>query len=53
MIDELAVRHAAMAYVASLAEKSGGVVTRGELEAFSFDGEQVKLIDQSRGIRST
>jgi putative restriction endonuclease len=52
LLDELDVRRAAMAYVADRAESSGGVVTRAQLEAFTFQGEQLKLIDQSRGIRN-
>jgi putative restriction endonuclease len=46
------LRRAAIDYVLTIAEGAGGVVTRLELEAFIFDGEQVKLIDQSRGIRN-
>lgn len=41
-----------MAYIAERAESSGGVITRAELEAFSYDGEQLRLIDYSRGIRN-
>ena len=41
-----------MAYVAERAAAAGGVVTRAELEAFHYDGEPIKLIDQSRGIRN-
>lgn len=41
-----------MLYVAACAARSGGVVTRAELESFTFDGEPIKLIDQSRGIRN-
>lgn len=41
-----------MAWVGGHAERSGGVVTRAQLEAFTYDGEQIKLIDQSRGIRN-
>src|SRR3954447_17799236 len=41
-----------MAYVAEHAAASGGVITRAQLEAFSYGGEQLKLIDQSRGIRN-
>jgi putative restriction endonuclease len=52
VVDELAVRSAAMSYVAHRAEAAGGVITRAELEAFHFEGEQLKLIDQSRGIRN-
>lgn len=52
MLDELAVRAAAMAYVADRADRAGGVVTRAELEAFTYDGEPLKLIDTGRGIRN-
>jgi putative restriction endonuclease len=52
VLDELEVRRSAMAYVADRAASSGGVVTRAELEAFTYAGEQLKLIDQSRGIRN-
>lgn len=41
-----------MAYLADLMAASGGVVTRVQLEAFHYDGEQLKLIDQGRGIRN-
>lgn len=41
-----------MAWVRARAEHSGGVVTREELEAFGYEGEPIKLIDQSRGIRN-
>jgi putative restriction endonuclease len=46
------VRRSAMAYLAELMAASGGVVTRAQLEAFTYSGEQLKLIDQSRGIRN-
>ena len=52
VLDELAVREAAMAYVAAHAQAGGGVITRAALEGFSYGGEQLKLIDQSRGIRN-
>ena len=52
MLDELAVRTAAMTYVAERADRAGGVVTRGELEAFTYEGEPLKLIDTGRGIRN-
>ncbi len=45
-------RQAAIAYVTAVAGASGGVITRDHLEAFVFEGQQVKLIDQSRGIRN-
>ncbi len=51
-VDELDVRRAAMAYLAQVMERSGGVATRAQLEAFTYHGEQLKLIDQSRGIRN-
>lgn len=51
-VRELLVREAAVEWVLSRAERSGGVVTRAELEAFQYDGEPIKLIDQSRGIRN-
>ena len=41
-----------MAYLAEVIAASGGVVTRTQLEAFHYGGEQVKLIDQGRGIRN-
>lgn len=41
-----------MAYLAELRDRNAGVVTRAQLEAFTFQGEQIKLIDQSRGIRN-
>jgi putative restriction endonuclease len=52
VLDEGDVRDAAMLYVASCTARSGGVVTRAELEAFAYEGQPLKLIDQSRGIRN-
>ena len=52
LLDELDVRRAAMSYLADLMAGAGGVVSRAQLEAFSYGGEQLKLIDQSRGIRN-
>jgi putative restriction endonuclease len=52
VLDEMRVREAAMLYVSSCAARSGGVITRAELAAFTFEGEPIKLIDQSRGIRN-
>ena len=49
---DLDVRDAAMEYLEILAEQSGGVVTRDQLEHFTFEGRQIKLIDHSRGIRN-
>ena len=45
------VRAAAIAYVAEKTREFG-VITRDQLESFTFEGEQIKLIDQSRGIRN-
>jgi putative restriction endonuclease len=52
LMDELGVRENAMAYLAARASSGGGVVTRSQLESFTYRGEQLKLIDQSRGIRN-
>jgi putative restriction endonuclease len=52
VLDEFEVRLAAMAYVASCTDAGAGVITREQLEDFHFQGEQIKLIDQSRGIRN-
>lgn len=52
LFDELDVRRSAMAYLAELMAAYGGVVTRAQLEAFTYGGEPVKLIDQGRGIRN-
>lgn len=41
-----------MAYVAEHVASPGGVVTRKQLEAFIYGGQQLKLIDQGRGIRN-
>ena len=49
---DLNVRDAAIEYLDILAEQSGGAVTRDQLEHFTFEGRQVKLIDQGRGIRN-
>ncbi len=46
------LRVAAIDYMQRRSDAAGGFVTRTELEAFKFLGEQVKLIDQSRGIRN-
>lgn len=51
-LDELDVRRSAMAYLAQIMAGSGGVVTRPQLEAFTYAGAPLKLIDQSRGIRN-
>lgn len=52
VLDELDVRQSAMTYVAECVASSTGVVTRAQLEAFTYRGQQLKLIDQSRGIRN-
>jgi len=52
LLDELDVRQRAMAFVAAHRDASGGVITRAQLEDFTYEGEQLKLIDQSRGIRN-
>ena len=49
---ELLLREAAIAWVRDRAERSGGVVTRAEPDAFSYHGEQGKFIDQSRASRN-
>lgn len=46
------VRAAAIDYVTTISDCSGGVITREELEHFVFEGEQIKLIDPARGIRN-
>ena len=51
-LDELDVRRSAMSCLSDVMERSGGVVSRGQLEAFTYAGQQLKLIDQSRGIRN-
>ena len=45
-------RVAAFAYVNELAAKSGGVVTRQQLEQFHSQGRRITLIDQGRGVRN-
>jgi len=40
-----------MAYVADQTDPAGRI-TRAQLEAFTYAGEDIKLIDQSRGIRN-
>ncbi|MCU1692026.1 MAG: hypothetical protein JWM64_1117 [Frankiales bacterium] len=51
-LDEVDVRRSAMDYVVRTSESAGGVITRAQLEAFTYQGQQLKLIDQSRGIRN-
>jgi putative restriction endonuclease len=43
-------RAAAFAYLHGLIDRSGGLVTRSELEAFPFDGKRVRLIAPQQGI---
>jgi putative restriction endonuclease len=51
-LDEMAVRLAAIDFVNTKAASGTGVVTRAELESFTYAGQPLKLIDQSRGIRN-
>ena len=41
-----------MAYIDRITDQSGGAITRAQLEAFTFGGQAIKLIDPSRGIRN-
>ena len=52
VFDELDVRRSAMAYLAECTSSSGGVVTRADLEAFTYNDQPLKLIDTGRGIRN-
>jgi putative restriction endonuclease len=52
MVDDRALRDAAMAYVAERSLRNGGVISRAELEAFTFGDLRMRLVDQSRGIRN-
>jgi hypothetical protein len=45
-----ALREAAIAYVHALAERSGGLVRRQDLEAFSYAGDTIRLIAPQQGI---
>jgi putative restriction endonuclease len=45
------LRATAFAYLSSLTARSGGVVTRAELESFMFEGARFPLIERQRGIR--
>ena len=49
---DAAVRAAAMAYVQSLSDRDGGLVSRADLETFTYEGTRIPLLDQSRGIRN-
>lgn len=44
------IRGAAFAYLDQLTSRSGGLVTRSELEAFVFDGQTLRLIAPQQGI---
>jgi putative restriction endonuclease len=44
------LRAAAFAYLNAVTRSSGGLVTRSELESFSFDGQVVRLIAPQQGI---
>jgi putative restriction endonuclease len=44
-------RSAAFAYLDKLMERSGGLVTREELESFTFEGKRVPLVEKQKGIR--
>jgi hypothetical protein len=41
-----------MAHIVRITDQSGGYITRTQLDAFTFDGHAIKLIDPSRGIRN-
>jgi hypothetical protein len=41
-----------MAYIDRITEQSGRAITRTQLEAFTFHGHAITLIDPSRGIRN-
>lgn len=45
------IRAAAIAYVQERARAAGGVVSRADLEAFTFRGQRLPLIERQRGIR--
>jgi putative restriction endonuclease len=44
-------RATAFAYLDGVTNESGGLVTRQQLEAFTFEGDRVPLIERQRGIR--
>lgn len=44
------VRAAAFAYLADVAGRRGGLVTRADLESFEFEGRTVPLVSRQRGI---
>ena len=45
------IRAAAFAYLDLLVARSGGTVTRAELESFEHDGTRIPLVERQRGIR--
>jgi putative restriction endonuclease len=47
---ESLVRAAAFSYLEQIASRSGGPVTRNELEAFTFEARRLPLIARQRGI---
>jgi putative restriction endonuclease len=49
---EMAARRAAFAWLDRKLTSGQAELSRAELESFEFEGEQLKLIDQSRGIRN-
>lgn len=49
--DDDGLRSAAFAYLDDVSRRSGGLVSRRELEAFTFDGRRIPLIERQRGIR--
>jgi len=51
-MDQVLLREQIMAKLAQITNQNGGFVSRKELEEFSIDGIQRKLVDQSRGIRN-
>ena len=51
-MDQVLLRQQIMAKLAQITNQNGGFVSRKELEEFSIDGIQRKLVDQSRGIRN-
>ena len=52
MLDELDVRRGSDGLRRGPRRRRRAGISRAQLEAFTYDGEQLKLIDQSRGIRN-
>jgi putative restriction endonuclease len=48
---DASLRAAAFAYLDRLISRSGGTVTRTELESFEFHGTRIPLVERQRGIR--